>query len=1423
MPGRKYLCRCAKKYNGRRKVVFYINPKGMEKENERRKTRGRKMKKRMLVLLVSACMLLNTANIAYASSVYEAEDAVTTQTKIVKPESAGEYSGTGYIEATNQDSKVEFTVTVQKAGNYAADIRYVNSKATEQPISIYVNGKFVRESLLPTTISADTYAVKTESLPLQAGENTILYQTSPKNIQGSDTIAIPNTSTGPLYWIGYETPFETDHFLSEQRWDKNVDWLSTEGFVDAGYNMMATDGWVEGGQEIDANGYITKYNYTWTKSWKDMGDQLKAKGIKLGVYYDPLWVTAAAFHSDATIEGTNIKVSSLINSDYGHFSDFKDANRPTSAEFSGKDWCQNGKPALYWLDTDQPGAEAYIKGYVKHFADAGAVFLRTDFLGWYENGIGGDGKQNGKPAYGTERYAKALKWMREACDQYGVTLSLVMPNQYDHAETELKYGHMMRVNEDVSNGGWDNETRGPEPGWPNDHLSGRRRGSWQPDWAQWGNTFDAFTGWADVGGRGQMILDGDFQRMARFDVIRTDSTTQRPVSGGEITVADAQKRSSVSLSAIAGAPICIADQYDTMNANAPAGVDNKEYYLNSEILALNKAGFVGKPMGLGQSERWAGQLPDGSWVVALFNRDRTTKTQSLDFNQDLGITGQASVRELWQHKELGTMSSYSVDLAACDCVVLKITPKTVRYEAEVGSLRSGANSNQNHENYSGWGFADKLEHQQGDVLIAVNTQGGNRSVSIRYCNGGTATAKGTLYVDGKKVQDIDLAPTGDWDTWGTLTVPNVNFNAGQSLVDVGCISDEGFNLDYIEIGDQGSAPGEKVHGTYEAEGAQLGSGARINNNHQLASDKRFVDSLDQPHWKGSNDTVKFTVNVKEAGFYNLSFRYANGGGDATADVFVNDKKLGYFTFPTVYPGAWDTWSEVTLFDAQKGGSDIELANVQLQQGANTVEYKHGNGGINLDCLTITKHDLSTAQQVADGAQNVAAPARDAAALTYPVMPSGYSASLVGSSNQAVVAADGTITPPLQDTPVTLRFLVKKWADGSTAETKEITVIVPGKTLLPHQVNLSDNLAGGTIAVNPASAVYGTPVQVQAVPSAGKRLKDGSLKVCTLSGGAIAMTDGRFIMPDEAVVLSAEFEDVPVTPTERYVISVDSGIQGGSVKVADGVTEAEAGMTVRLTVSPENGKKLESVYYNDHVAITSDAQGYYFTMPANAVTVYAVFSDQTAPIPQKYKITVGTAAGGKIVPAVTQAAAGETVLLQINPESGKRLKSGSLKAVTAKNQTVKIDGTTTYSFVMPAEDVALSGEFENNPAQSYYIRVANAEGGSVTASKASALAGEKVRLSVHFANGYRLALNGLAVKDAEDHVLAVDKNGYFTMPPSNVTVTARFELAGTIEDDPIPMKTGDMPRLEGYIAVMLVMAVVITGMIFWKRRRGGASE
>ena len=102
-----------------------------------------------------------------------------------------------------------------------------------------------------------------------------------------------------------------------------------------------------------------------------------------------------------------------------------------------------------------------------------------------------------------------------------------------------------------------------------------------------------------------MILDGDPLIMQSF-------------------ARDAERQDHDDLFAMAGATIAITDRVDTIG-------DSAHIFQNHEVLALRKAGLVGKPVfnnshGLEydpssrDSERSIGQLPDGSWAVALFNR-----------------------------------------------------------------------------------------------------------------------------------------------------------------------------------------------------------------------------------------------------------------------------------------------------------------------------------------------------------------------------------------------------------------------------------------------------------------------------------------------------------------------------------------------------------------------------------------------------------------------------------------------------------------------------------------------------------------------------------------------------------------------------------------------------------------------------------
>ena len=111
-------------------------------------------------------------------------------------------------------------------------------------------------------------------------------------------------------------------------------------------------------------------------------------------------------------------------------------------------------------------------------------------------------------------------------------------------------------------------------------------------------------------------------------------------------------RTHMSLWAILAAPLIAGNDLSKMT---PYTV---EMLTNREVLAVDQ-----DPMGKqgyriaqeGPFEVWMKPLADGSKVVGLFNRQRTTEQMTLSFSQ-IGITGSASVRDLWLKKDLGTFS-----------------------------------------------------------------------------------------------------------------------------------------------------------------------------------------------------------------------------------------------------------------------------------------------------------------------------------------------------------------------------------------------------------------------------------------------------------------------------------------------------------------------------------------------------------------------------------------------------------------------------------------------------------------------------------------------------------------------------------------------------------------------------------------------
>jgi len=560
---------------------------------------------------------------------------------------------------------------------------------------------------------------------------TIITNVNEKLMAGDSTYT--KLGAGPKYWIAYEYCFVNNVPIPEDRWQKNIDWVD-KNFKEYGYDMICNDGWIETAQTINSNGYITKYNDGWKNDFKFWNNYLKQKGMKMGVYYNPMWMTKSAFDKNVSVINSKYKAQDIAGA--------RSFNEP-----------------LYWVDATKPGAKEWIQGYVNYFIECGATYLRIDFLENYERN------------YGTVNYELCLKWIREAAGNK-IFLSLVMPNCYEHARTELKYGDMIRIDDDCFQGGWD-------------FFSERRRGLWNPIWPQYGNAFDGFIKFADVGGRGQMVLDGDFMRLNTM-------------------ASDIEKMSMISLFTLAGSPICIADQYDTVNGSEWA-------YQNKEMIALNNAGLVAKPLSyddkdVNNSSRWAGQLPNGDWVVGLFNREKNNQIRNIDFHRELGLdkNQQFIIRDLWKHEDLPAMSGgYSVELLPHECRVLLITNNTkIKYEAEMASMMGGAKRGLFNFNNSGFGYTEMPVGTDCKTLIAVEApKAGNYNLNINYASAGARQQNASIYVDDiKQGEQLKLNPTDDWNSWSIAT-KSIQLKKGINYISIkgDANNNAPFNLDYFEI------------------------------------------------------------------------------------------------------------------------------------------------------------------------------------------------------------------------------------------------------------------------------------------------------------------------------------------------------------------------------------------------------------------------------------------------------------------------------------------------------------------------------------------------------------------------------------------------------------------------------------------------
>ena len=196
--------------------------------------------------------------------------------------------------------------------------------------------------------------------------------------------------------------------------------------------------------------------------------------------------------------------------------------------------------------------------------------------------------------------------------------------------------------------------------------------------------------------------------------------------------------------------------------------------------------------------------------------------------------------------------------------------------------------------------------------------------------------------------------------------------------------------------------------------------------------------------------------------------------------------------------------------------------------------------------------------------------------------------------------------------------------------------------------------------------------------------------------------GSFVMPESGVTINVSFKTETV-PENSKTVNINQHT-GGNVSVDKRI--AEIGSKVRLTIEPYNGYSIKSYNVNKangsgNVTVKSDADGLYFIMPDDDVTVYAEFKWQASP--GDYQVAISkTIENGSVSANLETANEGDIISLKATANQGYKFDRFIVKDDQGKELPVVAN-----SFKMPASDVSISANFyEYDPALGILIKDGN---------------------------------------------------------------------------------------------------------------------
>ena len=333
--------------------------------------------------------------------------------------------------------------------------------------------------------------------------------------------------------------------------------------------------------------------------------------------------------------------------------------------------------------------------------------------------------------------------------------------------------------------------------------------------------------------------------------------------------------------------------------------------------------------------------------------------------------------------------------------------------------------------------------------------------------------------------------------------------------------------------------------------------------------------------------------IQLTGSGNAPVTYEKGlGVHAPSEITYNIKDRGYTSFEAMvgvdYSQNPDGFNASVTFKVYLNGDETnavfdsgemvfnteqKAVNIPLDEGIETItlvveqgenDWSDHSDWADAKFIQEVSASVDTVDTVAESL-TVRPPAPGETQLEMPTVPTGFNVALTASSNEDVIALDGTITPPDEALSVALTFTVSDEGDSAS---KVITVVVPPRTVTVEMV---------------ADALTVTMPQPDETKLAMPAVPNGFSVAITASGNEnVIALDGTITPPEQAM-------DVDVT----FIVTKDGKSATKVITIAVPAKTATVEMVAdALTVTPpeKDAVKLEMPVVPEGFSVALTASG-----------------------------------------------------------------------------------------------------------------------------------------------------------------------------------------------------------------------------------------